>query len=263
MTPMLRAVSAVAAHRMMGAGPASRDQVIARMTMAASEAALGGTGAALQDGIRTTRQGQRNAQDGLAFLQLAAGVLEGVAGLLGNAAELGRRAGRAVSAVERIAADLEFQSTLKRIVDVSQSTSFNGLAVFSGAPTLTIAIDGRPPFEVTIPSLVDSESGALGMTLGSTSMATQSEAGAALALIEGAIAKVDASRTALAVARDQLASLSGRLGLRVENASAALTGFRQPDEAGDVIQLIRFQILGMSGATPQPADLQEVLSLLH
>ena len=256
MAPILHAVSALGASRGLAAGPAGMERVIERVN------GLTRTAAGRGDDLRLANQGRRNAQDGLAFLQLASGVLEIVAGLLHAATGLARRASMAASAVDRTEADLEFQSIIKRIVDMGLGTTCNGLAVFNGGSTLVVVAAGHPTLEVRVESLVESETQALGLTMGRTSLATQAQAAAALALVEAACDRVESSRSALGEARRQLEFRAEILGVQVENLAAASTRLGDPGLAGEVIQLTKFQILSVSGAAPQHPQLQAILALL-
>lgn len=263
MVPILHTVSALGASRGMAAGPAGMEPVIARTNASAGIDGAGDvTGEAFRDEIRRVNQGRRNAHDGLAFLQLASGVLEIVADLLLAAAELGRRASAAASAIDRTEADLEFQSIIKRIVDVGLGTTFNGLTVFNGSSTLVVVVAGHPTLEVRVDSIVESETQALGLTMGRTSLASQAGAAAALTLVIAASDRIDSSRSSLLTARRQLEFQVEILGVQVENLAAASTRLGDPKLAGEVVQLTKFQILSVSGAEPKQPQLQAILALL-
>lgn len=263
MAPILHAVSALGASRGLAAGPADMQRVSERINaLARTDAAGGVSGDAHRDDLRMANQGRRNAQDGLAFLQLASGVLEIVAGLLRAATELARRASAAASAIDRAEADLEFQSIIKRIVDMGLGTTFNGLTVFNGGSTLVVVVAGHPTLEVRVDSIVESETQALGLTMGRTSLASQAGAAAALALVLAASDRIDSSHSALAAARRELELRVEILGVQVENLAAASTRLGDSKLAGEVIQLTKFQILSVSGAGPKQPQLQAILSLL-
>ena len=83
--------------------------------------------------VRSQRQAQRNANDGISFVQTAEGGLNEISNILIRLRELSIQAGSdTVGDNERGFANKEYQSLLSEIDRIAETTSFNGTNVING-----------------------------------------------------------------------------------------------------------------------------------
>jgi len=134
---ILHDTAALRASRRLGITGAGMEKTIERLTTglrinrAADDAAGLAISNSLGADIRIAGQGRRNAYDGIAYLQVADGVLEEVNSLLTRALELTEQARTGtISDTNRKALNLEFQNIIKGICDIGNRTKFNGQEVF-------------------------------------------------------------------------------------------------------------------------------------
>lgn len=160
-----------------------------RINRASDDAAGLGISNKLGMDIRVASQARRNAGDGVSYLQVADGVLEEVTSLLARSAELAEQAKTGtISDSNRRNLDAEFQNILTTMIDIGQSTRFNGAAVFSGA-TLTISVGAFSSIGVTVATIGDSTA-VLGMSTGSATLTSSSGASAVATTVRSALETV-------------------------------------------------------------------------
>jgi flagellin len=83
--------------------------------------------------VRSQKQAQRNANDGISFVQTAEGGLNEISNILVRLRELSvQSASDTVGENERGFADKEYQSLVNEIDRIAESTSFNGTNVING-----------------------------------------------------------------------------------------------------------------------------------
>ena len=98
-------------------------------------------------------QGQRNANDGISYLQVAAGAMGQMTNLVTRMAELAQEAQTGtLSDSDRAALDSEFQTLLSSAQSMAIHTTFNGQGVFGN--TLSVAAASFPAVTVAVPALV-------------------------------------------------------------------------------------------------------------
>jgi flagellin len=103
-----------------------------RINRAADDAA----GLAISEGLRTqirgNTQAQRNAQDGVSFIQTAEGALPEVHSMLQRMSELSVQAANGTS--DGTAEKLEIDALVTGITDIGNNTKFGNTVVFGGGP---------------------------------------------------------------------------------------------------------------------------------
>ncbi len=272
MASILNNVAALGASRQLGQTALGLQNTIQRLTTgrrinkASDDAAGLAISNKLGADIRIASQGQRNANDGVSYLQVADGVLDEVTNLLTRAAELAQQAQTGtISNSNRTAIDAEFQNIITNIADIGQSTKFNGTAVFSGS-TLTVAVAGYSSIAVSVSSISASSTVALGMTANTTSLSTSAGATSAATLITAALDSVSSLRATIGASEQQLSSISNSLGIQVEYFTAAYSQIRDANIADEVVNLTKFQILNQSGTSALAqanTSSQQILALLR
>jgi len=221
--------------------------------------------------IRIAGQARRNAFDGIAYLQVADGVLEEVTSLLTRAMELTEQAKTGtISDTNRKALDLEFQNIITGIADIGLHTNFNGTLVFN-EDNLYVSVGDYTEIPISTGKVSNDPDHTLGLTAnrasgGGENILTASAAADARPKLYAALQSISMMRASMGANQQQLTSVAESLGIQTENFTAAYSQIRDANIADEVINLTKFQILNQSGTSAlgqanQAA--QAVLSLLR
>jgi flagellin len=245
---ILNNISAIAASRQLGITQAGLDKTIQRLTTgkrinyAADDAAGLAISNRLGADIRVSIQAKRNAQDGIAYLQVADGALEEVTQLLTRGAELAQQAQTGtISSTNRLALDLEFQVISDAIHNVAINAVFNSQSVFRN-DQIFVAVATFEKGEFTIGTMQGDINSTLAIT--DTTSATSAQA-----KLDEFIQNVSMQRATIGSRMQYLNTISNTLGIQVENFTAANSQIRDANIADEVINLTKFQILGQSGTS--------------
>lgn len=273
MASILNNVAALGASRQLTTTGLGLQGTIERLTTGRriNKASDDAAGLAISDklgaDIRVAAQGRRNANDGVSYLAVADGVLDEVTSLLTRAAELAQQAqSGTLSNTNRGSLDAEFQKIISNIADIGLSTKFNGTAVFNTASTLAIAVAGYSTINVTVSSIAQSSTVALGLTAATTVLSTAALAATAATAITAALDSVSSLRATIGASQQQLNSISNSLGIQVENFTSAYSQIRDANVADEVVNLTKFQILNQSGTSALAqanSASQQILALLR
>ncbi|MCA9503151.1 MAG: flagellin [Myxococcota bacterium] len=240
-----------------------------RITRAADDAA----GLAISEGfradIRSIAQAQRNANDGISFLQIGEGALNEVSGILIRQRELAIQAANGtLGQTERDTINNEFQDLTAEINRIASVTQFNGTNILlgSGTSTFQIGTDATSNDRVSI-AAVDARASSIGLGSGSgvATVSTVSNARSALASLDSAISQVASLRATFGTVQNRLESAIRSLAVAQENTSAAESRIRDVDFASETADLTRNQVLqqaGISVLAQANVSTQSALSLL-
>ena len=240
-----------------------------RITRAADDAA----GLAISEGfradIRSIAQAQRNANDGISFLQIGEGALNEVSGILIRQRELAIQAANGtLGQTERDTINNEFQDLTAEINRIASVTQFNGTNILlgSGTSTFQIGTDATSNDRVSI-AAVDARASSIGLGSGSgvATVSTVSNARSALASLDSAISQVASLRATFGTVQNRLESAIRSLAVAQENTSAAESRIRDVDFASETADLTRNQVLqqaGISVLAQANVTTQSALSLL-
>jgi flagellin len=275
MASILNNIAALGATRQLGITGKGLQQTIERLTTgrrinrASDDAAGLGISNKLSADIRVAGQGQRNANDGISYLQVADGVLDEVTNLLTRAAELAEQANTGtISDSNRVNIDSEFQNIIKTIGDIGQNTQFNGTNIYGSSATISVGTFSS--ITATVPSISTSTTTALGLTAwdGSTGDNLMTEPGALAAkpMIIAALDSISSVRASIGATMQQLTAVASSLGIQVENFTAANSQIQDADISTEVVNLTKFQILNQSGTAAlgkANQSSQSILSLLQ
>jgi flagellin len=204
--------------------------------------------------IRIAAQGRRNAHDGIAYLQVADGVLEEVNTLLTRAIELTEQAKTGtISDTNREALDLEFQNIITSIADIGLNTKFNQQSVFNVATDPRVSVGDYTAISIFTGIINNtttwSPNEALGLTSPTDNIRSISDATYIRPHLYSAINSVSLIRASIGANQQQLTSVAESLGIQVENFTAAYSQIRDANMADEVIALTKFQILNQSGTS--------------
>ncbi len=228
--------------------------------------------------VTALQQGARNANDGIAIIQIADGSLSKMTGLLTRAVTLAEQsASDTVGDSERKTIDTEYKQILNEIDRVVSASNFKGEALFSagGAVTKEIFVGDTQEESIIKISIGGTKgAGAAGMGLSRmenkkvvsvSSLSTKEGAKGALKLLGKAIASVSAWRGALGAQQNRLQNSVGIIQIQAQNLKAASSTIMDANMAEEVTNMTKYNILlqsGMSSLAQANASSQMVLSLL-
>ncbi len=248
-------ITALNNHRNMGlnnvAAGKSMEKLASglRINRAADDAAGLSISEVMRGQIRGLEQAQRNAQDGISFVQTAEGAMNEVSAMLVRMKELNvQKENGTYSSNDTANIDAELAELGAQIDDIMKNTTFNGISITAG---VSIVVDDSST-KIDIASI-------------STGSFTGLGSGSGTADIEAAIKAVATERATLGAKQNRLEYTSNNLGTTVENLTAAESRIRDTDMAKEMVNLTKNNILlqasqaMLAQANMQP---QGVLSLL-
>lgn len=228
-----------------------------RINRASDDAA----GLAISENLRTqvrgATQAQKNAQDGIAALQIAEGAANEVSEILQRMRELAiQSANDTLTDTERGYTDQEFQQLVSEIDRIAAVTNYNGMELVSatgganrfgdgsGGATSGSAlwIDanstyGTDSITISIDSLVSGDLGVAG------DLTTQTNARDAISVLDDAIDSVNSMRADVGAFVNRLEHAVNNLLVSQTNQAAAESNIRDVDFATETSQFTRNQIL--------------------
>ena len=248
-----------------------------RINRGADDAAGLAISEALRSDIRGLRQAVRNANDGIALINVAEGALNEQSSILIRLRELASQAATGtVGSTERATIQLEFTALRNEIDRIAATSQFNGQGLVDGSLASSVASANQVLIQVGIDSTANSrinlntEINLKAVTSTILGIDTLSVTAAAQALttldtINNAIATVTQARGQVGAVQNRLTRSVGNLAVSIENLQAAESGIRDADIAAEIADLTRNQILVQSAtAMVGQANLipQSILQLL-
>lgn len=252
-------VSSIAAQRSLGINTRESESNLAklssgsRITKAADDAAGLAISEKLKANIRSLKQADRNANDGISMVQTAEGGLNEVSSILTRMRELAiQTSSDTVGDVERGMTNMEYQNLKLELERISQVTEFNGKKLLSGeGGTYDFQIGANnDSFQDRITydaNQVNSRMDGLGLS--EIDVSTKEGSQQSLASVDSAIEKVSSYRAFLGGIQNRLVSTSNNLQVNVENVSAANSRIRDVDYAEATATKAKNDILGAAGTS--------------
>ncbi|MEE9258449.1 MAG: flagellin [Nitrospinaceae bacterium] len=248
-----------------------------RVNRGADDAAGLAISEALRSDIRALRQAVRNANDGIALLNVAEGALNEQSGILIRLRELASQAATGtVGSTERQTLQLEFSALRSELDRIAATTEFNGQGLVDGSLAsgvastrqvlIQIGIDSSPNSRINLNEQVALKAvTAVNLGIDVLAISTADAALTALDTINTAINTVTQGRGKVGAVQNRLIRAIGNLSVTVENLTAAESAIRGADIAAEIATLTRNQILVQAAtAMVGQANLipQSVLQLL-
>ena len=248
-----------------------------RINRGADDAAGLGISEALRSDIRGLRQAVRNANDGIALINVAEGALKEQSSILIWLRELASQAATGtVGSTERATIQLEFSALRNEIDRIAATSQFNGQGLVDGSLASSVASANQVLIQVGSDSTasrrinLNTEINLKAVTSTILGIHTLSVTAAAQALttldtINNAISTVTQARGQVGAVQNRLTRSLGNLSVTIENLQAAESGIRDADIAAEIADLTRNQILVQSAtAMVGQANLipQSILQLL-
>ena len=252
-------ISSIAAQRSLSVNNRESESNLAklssgtRITKAADDAAGLAISEKLKANIRSLKQADRNANDGISMIQTAEGGLNETSAILTRMRELAiQTSSDTVGDVERGLTNMEYQNLKQELERIAQVTEFNGKKLLNG--------EGGQ-FEFQIGANNDSFQDRIGYdagmansrmdALGVSELDVSSKDGSqsSLAAVDAAIEKVSGQRAYLGAIQNRLVSTSNNLQINVENISQANSRIRDVDYADATATKAKNDILSSAGTS--------------
>jgi flagellin len=223
-----------------------------RITEAGDDAAGLSISENLRAQIRSMSQAERNANDGISFVQVAEGGLNEIGNMLIRLRELSvQAASDTIGDKERGFVNQEVQSLLQEVDRIANVTDFNGTHLLNGESD-----KGELQFQVGIrsaeadriafnPSEYNFQVSELG--LDGLSYESIDDAREAMDRVDEAIGKVFEGRAKLGAAQNKLHATVNNLGVAKENLAQARSRIADTDVAAETSELVRKNILQNAG----------------
>ncbi|HVJ64591.1 MAG TPA: flagellin [Bdellovibrionota bacterium] len=201
--------------------------------------------------IRSYGQAQRNAEDGISFIQVAEGGMNEISNMISRIRELGvQAASDTIGPAERTYLNREVQQLKLEMERLSQGTEYNGMKLLNGeGDKLDFQIGIRNDEFLDRISYDPSTTNVTLDALGLSGVEVETKAGA-----QDSLSKLDASIGALNSNRAQLGALQNRLNVTVsataiaiENFSAAKSRIRDADFAAVTAEWAQSSMLQQAG----------------
>lgn len=251
-------VPSISAQRSIGKTNQAQESSLAklssgsRITKAADDAAGMAISEKLKAEIRSSKQADRNANDGISMVQVAEGGLNETQNILTRLRELAiQSASDTVSDAERGFTNLEYQNLVQEMDRISQVTEFNGRKLLDGTGDkydFQVGTKGDENNQITYEAgQVNASTSELGVE--GLEVSSKESAQSSLANVDAAIEKVSGQRAFLGALQNRLTSASNSLQVSQENMSAANSRIRDVDYAEETAKSATNSILQAAGTS--------------
>ena len=272
-------ISSLSAQRHLASSRAEMEQAMERLSSgkrinsAMDDAAGLSISHSLDGKIAGLNQAVRNANDGIAMINVAEGAMEEISSMLTRMKELATQASNGTyGASDLNAIEDEYDALTDQINDITDQTKFNGKLVIGTDTTVDFQLGDSAADKITV-TLLD-------MNLGDATLdanfatatgwdgsdLTSITATNALTDIDNAIAAVDSYRSSLGAAANRMEHAATNLMSRVEHQSAARSRIQDADYAVESANLAKAQVLQQAGTAmlaQANASTSNVVSLLR
>ncbi|WP_419172381.1 flagellin [Halobacteriovorax sp.] len=252
-------VTSLSAQRALGQSNSTQQKSLeklssgTRIVRSADDAAGLAISEKLKSQVRSSKQAERNANDGISMIQIAEGGLNEVSNILVRLRELSvQSASDTVGDTERQFTDLEYQNLKQEIQRISEVTEFNGKKLLTGSGDkydIQIGINNddfqdRIQFDTNVLS-----SGLEALGVADLEVSSKEGAQAALANLDSAIENIAGQRAELGAKQNRLNSTINNLQISTENLSAANSRIRDTDYAAETAKKAKSDILVNAGTS--------------
>ena len=237
-----------------------------RINRAADDAAGLAISEKLRGQVNGLNKASENAQNGISLIQTAEGALNETHSILQRVRELAVQSANDTNTdADRGQIQKEVTQLTEELTRISSSTQFNGQNLLDGSfadKLLQIGANEGQTLSVTIQDM----SAAGDLAVDGLSVASQSDAAAAITVVDAAIELVSGQRADLGAVQNRLEHTVANLNVASENLAASESRIRDTDMAKEMMNFTRSQILSQAGtamlAQANQAS-QGVLSLLR
>ena len=224
-----------------------------RINKAADDAAGLAVAENLDAGVRSLGMAKRNANDGIAVVQVAEGATNEVAEVLKRMRELAvQSSSETLESTERTYVQAEYEQLHSEIDRIADVTEFNGLKL-TNATNTTLGVqvgmynttDDR--ISVNFGDISTSGTSGLGLETANVGLASVASAQAAIDRIDNALDTVNTYRSTYGAVQNRLDSAIRSLDTYSENLKAAESQIRDADFAHEAAEMSKQQIMQQAG----------------
>ena len=223
-----------------------------RINRAADDAAGLSVSEGLRSQIRGSNMAQRNANDGLALLQIAESGTQQITDSLQRMRELAVQSSNGTyTNTDRGYIQQEYAALASEINRIAGATTYNGIQLLSTSSSFSFQISAASTggsstisFSATSAGFSSSVNLSTGLTFGGVSL--QSAASTAISSIDNILASVLSLRSTIGSTMNRLTTTVSNLGDMVTNLTDAESRIRDTDFASETMQFTRNQILTQS-----------------
>lgn len=222
-----------------------------RITSAGDDAAGLSIGENLKAQVRSLAQAERNANDGISFVQVAEGGLNEIGNMLIRLRELAiQAASDTIGDKERGFIDKEVQSLKEEVDRIADVTTYNGTPLLNGEAgrDLNFQVGARKEDQIHFqPDHFKAKAGHLGIE--GLDYTSADGARSSLDTIDEAISTVTGARAELGANQNKLQSAVRNLGVQKENLESARSRITDTDVALETSNLVKGNILQQAGVS--------------
>ena len=221
-----------------------------RINRAGDDAAGLGISEKMKADIRSFRQAERNASDGISLVQTFEGAMNEVSGMLIRMKELSTQSanGTYTDAQDRAYLNAEFVQLSTEIDRIANDVEFNGVALNNAAGGFDLLVGTDATDIINVASALDvTVNGLNGGAFAGVS--TAANAGTTMGQIDTALDALNNSRSTLGASQNRLEATISNLQSMRENISAANSRIRDVDVAEETSAMMRNNILQQAGVS--------------
>jgi flagellin len=215
--------------------------------------------------IRGLAQAERNAQDGISFVQVADGALSETSNILIRIRELATQAASdTVGANERKFIDVEVQQLMVELDRIAETTEYSGTKLINGSGAKLDFHVGTTGADNNVISFDAGEANATASALGVSGMsvADKGDARSVLNGIDDALTKVGTIRANFGAVQSRMGITINNLAVYQENLQAANSRIKDADMAAESANLAKSSIMQQASvATLGQANQNTALAL--
>lgn len=219
-----------------------------RINKAADDAAGLAISEKMKAEIRSSRQANRNANDGISLVQTAEGGLNETTSLLTRMKELSIQAATdTLGDTERAYAGQEYEAVKNELERISRNTEFNGRKLLDGSSSrldFQVGVGGNSSEDYISFNPNSLNSGLSSLGVDAVHINSKGEAQQSIGVVENAINKISSHRSVLGSIQNRLLTSSNNLEIYNENMSAANSRIRDTDFAAESATQARNSIVG-------------------
>ncbi len=251
-------VTSLSAQRTLGGTNAKQQKSLeklssgTRIVRASDDAAGLAISEKLKSQIRSVKQAERNAGDGISMIQTAEGGLNEVSNILNRLRELSvQAASDTIGDTERKFSSYEYNNLKDEINRISQVTDFNGLKLLVGEGAnyeLQVGINSDSFNDRIEYDVSKTNSTTAGLGIGEIDISSKQGAQASLSSLDAAIENISGQRADLGAKQNRLTSTIQNLQVSAENLSTANSRIRDTDFASEAAENTKMNILANAGA---------------
>jgi flagellin len=250
-------VQSLAAQRTLGMTKEAQNRSLEklsageRIVRAGDDAAGLAISEKLKAEIRSMRQANRNANDGISLIQTAEGGLNEIQNILIRLRELSMQAATdTVGDVERTFTNKEVTNLVQEAQRIAEVTKFNGTALLSGAGTaleFQVGTHNNPEQDRLVFNTANANATTEKLGIAGLTVLNKESAQANLSVLDEAIRMVNENRADFGALQNRMISTINNLNIADENLSAANSRVRDVDVASESSELTKKNIMSQAG----------------